>query len=132
MAQSFAVVLFIVSVLLCALFLGGALFPRPLMTLVRRFMEGPGVAGAVAIRLLLAILLWFSAPVALTPDAFRAIAVVVAVAALSVLLLGRAAVERLIDRIAQWSSAAIRMLCTVGLGFIVFILWSVSPAVRLF
>lgn len=128
MAHSFAVVLFVVSVLLCVLFLGGVLYPRRLIAFVRRFIEGPGLAGAVALRALFAVLLWFSAPVSLTPAAFKALAVVVFVAALSALLLGRAAIGRLIEGMARWPGAAIRMLCAAGLVLLVFILWSVSPA----
>ena len=132
MAQPFAVALFIVSVGLCVLFVGGTLFPRRLIAFARRFVEGSGLAGAVALRLLFAVLLWFSAPVSLTPSAFKALAVVVLVAALSALLLGRAAIERLIEGMAQWPAGAIRTLCAAGLVFLAFILWSVSPAVGLF
>ena len=95
-------------------------------------MAGPGIAGAVGIRLLLAFLLWFSAPVAATPAAFRAVAVVVFVAALLIPLLGAAGIVRLIDQIASWPSAVIRTLLSLGLAFSVFVVWSVSPALGRF
>ena len=132
MAQASAIVLFGVSILLGAFFLSGALVPRQFIALARRFMTGPGIAGAVGVRLLLAFLLWFSAPVATTPAAFRAVSVVVFVAALLIPFLGAAAIVRLIDRIACWPPIAVRMLLSLGLAFSVFVLWSVSPAVGMF
>ena len=70
MALFLANILAVVSGLLGAVFLLGVLNPRWLVMLARRFVGGTGVGGAVAIRLLLAALLWFSAPVASTPATF--------------------------------------------------------------
>ena len=132
MALAFAFVLAILSVLIGALFLYGLLLPRRLIAVVRRFMAGPGPGGAVATRLLLAALLWFSAPVSSTPTAFQSMAVVVLVAALVPLALGTAGMLRVMDRMADWPPVATRLPCAAGLALSVFMLWSVSPAIGIF
>ena len=60
--MTFAIALAVLSVLLGAVFLRGLLGPRRFIERVRRLMAGPGPVGAAAVRLLLAALLWFSAP----------------------------------------------------------------------
>ena len=93
----FAIALVVLSVLLGAVFLLGLVRPRRFIARAGRFMAGPGPGGAAAVRLLLAALLWFSAPVSATPATFRSMAVVVLAAALIRLMLGRAAMSRTLD-----------------------------------
>lgn len=123
------IALAIASVLLGVVLLYGVLVPRRFVSLARSFMARSGVGGAVAIRLLLAALLWFSAPDSLNPAAFRILSLVMLAAALSALMLGTNRIEKLIDRMAGWPSSFIRLPCTIGLAFCAFMLWSVSPAI---
>ena len=88
MALVLAHVLAILSVLLSALFLLGVVRPRRVVAVARSFLGGTGVAGAVGVRLVLAALLWFSAPVSSTPGTFRILASVMLVVAISALVLG--------------------------------------------
>ena len=122
-------ILAVVSGLLGALFLLGVLSPPRLLMVARRFIGGTGVGGAVAVRLLLAALLWFSSPVASTPTAFRMLAVVMVVAAAGALVLGKDRVARLADRMAGWPPAVVRLPIAIGLVLCAFMLWSISPAI---
>ena len=129
MALVLAHVLAIVSALLGALFLLGVMRPSRLMAIVRKAVGGTGVAGAVGARLVLAALLWFSAPVSSTPGAFRVLASVMLVAAVSALVVGTDRLVRLVDRMADWRPLFVRLPIAVGLVLCVFMLWSVSSAV---
>ena len=129
MALVLAHVLAVVSALLGALFMVGVFDPRRLIAVARNLLGGTGVAGAVGVRLLLAGLLWFSAPVSLNPGAFRVLASVMLVAALSALVLGTDRLARLVDRMAGWRPVFVRLPIAVGLALCVFMLWSVSPAI---
>ena len=91
-------------------------------------MGGPGWVAPTAVRLLLAALLWLSAPVSATPATFQGMAVVVLVSALIRLMLGRAAMSRTLERMASWPPLATRLPCAAGLALCAFMLWSVSSA----
>ena len=129
MALFLAHVLAILSALLGALFVLGMLRPRTFMAVVRSVLGGPGVAGAVAARLLLAALLWFSAPVSSTPGAFRILATVMLVAAVSAAMLGTDRIARLVECTANWRPVFVRLPIAVGVVLCVFMLWSVAPAI---
>jgi len=129
MALVLANILAVVSVLLGALFLLGVLNPRWLVMLARRFVGGTGVGGAVAVRLLLAALLWFSAPVASTPATFRALALVMATAAVGALVRGKDRAARIADRMAGRPPLVVRLPIAIGLALCAFMLWSVSSAI---
>ena len=129
MALVLAHVLAVVSALLGALFMVGILDPRRLIAVARSLLGGTGVAGAVGVRLLLAGLLWFSAPVSLNPGAFRVLASVMLVAAVSALVLGTDRLTRLVDRMADWRPVFVRLPNAVGLVLCVFMLWSILPAI---
>ena len=129
MALVLANILAVVSGLLGAVFLLGLLNPRRLVMLARRVIGGTGVGGAVAIRLLLAALLWFSAPVASTPATFRALAIVMATAAVGALVLGKDRAARLADRMAGRSPLVVRLPIVIGFAFCAFLLWSLSSAI---
>ena len=129
MALVLANILAVVSGSLGALFLLGVLNPRWLVMLARRFVGGTGVWGAVAVRLLLAALLWFSAPVASTPATFRALALVMAAAAVGALVLGKDRVARIADRMAGRPPLVVRLPIAIGLALCAFLLWSISSAI---
>ena len=129
MALTLAIALTIVSASLSAIFLFGVFLPRRFIAIARRFMAILGIGGAVAARLLLAVLLWLCAPVSSTPAAFRILALLMAVAAFTALMLGTQRILMLIDRMAGGSPAVTRLPCAVGLTFGAFMLWSISPAI---
>ena len=129
MALVLANILAVVSGLLGALLLLGLLNPPWLVMLARRFIGGTGVGGAVAVRLLLAALLWFSAPVASTPATFRALALLMATAAVGALVLGKDRVARIADRMAGRPPLVVRVPIAIGLALSAFMLWSISSAV---
>ena len=126
--MTFAIALAVLSVLLGAVFLRGLVRPRRFIARARRLMGGPVWVAPTVVRLLLAALLWLSAPVSATPAAFRSMAVVVLAAALIRLMLGRAAMSRTLDRMAGWPPFATRIPCAAGLALCAFMLWSVSSA----
>ena len=129
MALVLAHVLAVVSALLGALFMVGVFAPRRLIAIARNLLGSTGVTGAVGVRLLLAGLLWFSAPVSLNPGAFRVLASVMLVAALSALVLGTDRLARLVDGMVGWRPVFVRFPIAVGLALCVFMLWSVSSAI---
>jgi len=129
MALAPAIVLAIVSASLSATFLLGLLLPHRFVTMARRFVTVSGVGGAVAARLLLAVLLWLSAPVSSTPTAFRILAAVMIAAAFGALVLGTHRVMRLIERMADEPPLVTRLPCAAGLVFSTFMLWSILPAI---
>ena len=129
MALLLAHVLALVSTLLGALFLLGVVRPQRLVAVARSILQGTGVVGAVGVRLALAALLWYSAPVSSTPGGFRMLATVMLVAAFSALVLGKDRVVRLVDRMDGWRPALVRIPIAAGLAVCLFMLWSVSPAI---
>ena len=122
-----AIALAIFSGAVIALSLFGVTLPRRLTALVRRFVAGRWLWFAVAVRLLLAVLLWYTAPVSHTPGTFRVLALLMLLAAIAIPLVGGTRLTKLIDRVASWPTVAIRLQCTLGVAFGTFLLWSVSP-----
>ena len=129
MALVLAHALAVLSALLSVVFLLGVFRPRSLMAIARSVLGGSGVAGVVGVRLVLAALLWFSAPVSSSPGGFRILASVMLMAALSAMVLGKDRVGRLADRMDHWRPAFVRIPIAVGLALCVFMLWSVLPAI---
>ncbi len=123
-----ALILALFAGIVIAFALHGAVYPHRLLEMARRFMAGPGVWGAVAIRIVLAVLLWSCAPVSHTPILFRVLAVVALLAAVALPVVGSARLMELIERVAAWPPTAIRLACVLGAAFGAFLLWSVSPA----
>jgi hypothetical protein len=125
-----AIALVVVSVVLVALSLYGVLLPSRLVALVRGFMSGGlGLWFAVAVRLLLAALLWFTAPDSLTAVLFQALAVFTVLAAIALPIVGRNRINRLIESVAAWPGWAIRLTCMLGAGLGGLLLWSIAPAI---
>ena len=122
-----SIALAIFSAVVIALSLYGVALPLRLTALVRGFLSGPGIWAAVAIRLLMAALLWFSAAVSHTPAIFRFLALLTLLSAVVLPVIGSARLQRLIDRFASWPPLVIRLQCLLGVAFGAFLLWSVSP-----
>ena len=121
------IALSILSVIIVALSLYGVLLPDRLVRLVRGFMQGDaGLWVAVAIRLLLAVLLWFSAPVSRTPALFNVLAVLMFLTAVVLPMVGRPRLNHFIAHIASCPPLLIRFLCLLGVALGGFLLWSIS------
>ncbi len=120
-------ILAVFSTILITISLYGVIIPLKLTVLVQRFLNKFEEGGAAVIRLFLAIMLWFCAPVSHTPTAFRVLAVFMLVAALIVLIIGRERLQMIIGCVASWPKIVIRSLCLAGVAFGAFLLWSVFP-----
>ena len=122
------ITLAIFSTLIIAMSLYGVIWPPRILVIARRFMIGPGIWAAAGIRLLLAVLLWFGAPVSLTPVAFRVLAFIALLAAVGLPIMGTDRLLKLVDRLESWPTIVVRLQGIEGVGFGAFILWSVWPA----
>ena len=122
------ITLAIFSTLIIAMSLYGVIWPPRILVIARRFMIGPGIWAAAGIRLLLAVLLWFGAPVSLTPVAFRVLAFIALLAAVGLTIMGTDRLLKLLDRLESWPTIVVRLQGIVGVGFGAFIVWSVWPA----
>ena len=122
------ITLAIFATLIIAMSLYGVIWPPRILVIARRFMIGPGIWAAAGIRLLLAVLLWFGAPVSLTPVAFRVLAFIALLAAVGLTIMGTDRLLKLLDRLESWPTIVVRLQGIVGVGFGAFILWSVWPA----
>ena len=117
----------IFSMIIVLLSVYGILQPLNLILFVRGFMAGSGLWVAVIARIILATLLWFSAPLSLTPTTFQALAVLALVAAFVLPILGAQRILKLMDWVESWRHPAIRLWCLPGVAFGGFLLWSISP-----
>ena len=122
-----AIGLAIFSTLIVLLSMYGVLQPFNLILFVRGFMAGSGLWVAVVARIILAILLWFSAPLSLTPTTFQVLAVLALVAAFALPMIGAKRILKLMEWVGSWPHRAIRLWCLLGVGFGGFLLWSISP-----
>lgn len=125
-----AIALAILAVVIVVLSIYGVVLPHRLVGLVRGVMSrGLGLWSAVAVRLLLAALLWFTAPVSHTPTLFKALAAVLFLAAIALPVVGRPRLNRFIDFFASWPPWAIRLPCLFGVALGGFLWWSISSAI---
>lgn len=123
-----AIALAIFSSVIVLLSLYGVLYTSSLVSFVSRSMAGrSGLWAAVVARLVLAVLLWFSAPLSLTPTTFSVLAVVVLVAAFALPVVGRQRVLMLMEWVANRPPSVISLWCLLGVAFGGFLLWSISP-----
>ena len=103
------------------------IFPSQVLTLATEFVAEPGgIWWAAAIRLVLAVLLWFSAPVSRTPATFKVMAGIVLIAAIIIPIMGS---ERMLMLLAWFDSKplwVVRVPSVLGVALGAFILWSVS------
>lgn len=122
-----AIALAIFSLVIALLSAYGALHPSNLTSFVRGFMTGHGLWVAVVIRLIFALLLWFSAPLSHTPVTFQVLAIIALVAAIALPIIGAQRILKLVDWVASWRQLTIRLWSLLGVGFGGFIFWSISP-----
>lgn len=101
------------------------IFPSELLSLVREAVAGPGIWWAASARLVLAGLLWFSAPASRTPRSFKALAVIAVMAAVFLVVIGTEGVLEIIDWFDSWPLWGVRLQSTMGVAFGLFLLWSI-------
>ncbi|MDX1428686.1 MAG: hypothetical protein R3282_00300 [Rhodothermales bacterium] len=119
----------IFSVLVISMSLYGVIRPSNVLAFAGRFLVGPGIWAASAIRILLAVLLWLAAPSCQTPLVFRVLAAVVLLAAIAIPIAGSARMVKLVELLQSWPAMVVRIQGVVGLLFGAFVLWSIWPAV---
>lgn len=126
MAIPLALALF--SLVIALLSLYGVFQPSRLISFVRGLMANTsGLLIAVAARVILAALLWFSAPLSLTPITFRVLAILALASAFALPLLWPQRIQKIMASIGNWPTPAIRLLILFGVVFGGFIFWSISP-----
>ena len=123
------IALAILLVLIIALSVYGVILPHKLIELVRGNMSRElGLWIAVVIRLLIAALLWFTAPASHTPVLFKVLAALLVLSALTHQIVGRSRLKKFIESLSSWPLWAIRLPCFFGIALGGFLLWSILSA----
>ncbi|MEE4254880.1 MAG: hypothetical protein V2I50_12635 [Desulfuromusa sp.] len=101
------------------------IFPSEVLSFAREVMVGPGIWWTAFARLVLAVLLWFSAPACRTPKTFKVLAVMTVMGAVFLVAIGSEGLLEFIDWFASWPLWGVRLQTTVGVAFGLFLLWSI-------
>ena len=101
-------------------------FPSELLNYVLEVLAGTGIWWAASIRLLLAVLLWFSAEASRTPITFRVLSMLALAGAVFLMVIGSEGVIHVIDWFNSWPVWGVRLPSTFGVAFGLFLLWSIS------
>lgn len=121
---------FFLSIFVAAMGLLGVASPGMLISVVRRFASPLGVYAAAAIRLIIGLALYLSAPVSRIPHAVRTLGDITLAAGAITPFFGP---ERFRAALAWWSAqgpAFIRAWSLVAVAFGLFTAWSLAPAGR--
>jgi hypothetical protein len=102
------------------------LFPAEGLAYAREMVVNHGIWWAAGARLILAALLWFSAPVSRTPVTLRVFAGLVLAGATFLVAVGSEGVLEMADWLMSWPLWGIRLESVVGVAFGVFVFWSVT------
>ena len=119
-------VLAVFAVLLALASISGMLFPAEILSWVREAFLDTGIWWAAGVRLILAVLLWFSAPVSRTPIAFRVLAILVLFGAGFIVTIGSEGVLEILDWLGSWPLWGTRLSSALGVAFGAFMFWSVT------
>lgn len=105
----------------------GLLTPRVLIDTVMRVWESPaGLAVAVAVRLLLGVLLAYTSTISKYPITFLVLGVIAIIVAISIPIVGRSRISKLIYWFASLRSDALRGWLIAGMlfgAFLIYGLW---------
>jgi len=101
-------------------------FPSELLDYVLEVIAGPGIWWAAFTRLLLAVLLWFSAEASRTPITFRVLAILALVGAVFIVVIGPEGLIQVIGWFSSWPVWGVRLPSALGVAFGLFLLWSIS------
>ena len=104
----------------------GMLMPAKITVLVRSAIAGSGLWAGVSVRMLLAVLLWFTAPLSHTPFAFKALAALALASGVALPIIGTRRLLKVVDRLVSWPTWVLRLLSLLGIAFGAFLLWSIS------
>jgi len=119
------ILLAVFSVIILVASCSAIMFPSEVLSSVREFMVESGIWWAASARVVLAVLLWFSAPASRTPITFKALAVVATLGAVFLVVTGSEGMLEIIDWFASWPLWGVRLQSTVGVAFALFLLWSI-------
>ena len=120
------IALAVFAVLIALASASGVLFPAEILSFAREMIVGPGIWWAAGARLILAVLLWFSAPVSRTPITFRVLAILALLGATFIVAVGSEGVLQIVDWLASWPLWGVRLESAVGVAFGAFLFWSVK------
>lgn len=121
----------LLSVSLIVLSIGGVFLPSRLIGLVDNLATGKlGLWSAIVVRFILAALLWINSQASHAPTAFKALSVVLVLSAVAHLLVGRDRLRSFRQVLSSWPLWAIRLPCLFGVAMGVYMLWALSPAIR--
>ena len=101
-------------------------FPSELLNYVLEVMVGPAIWWAAAARVLLAVLLWFSAVASRTPITFRVLAILALTSAVFLVVIGSEGLIQIIGWFSSWPLWGVRLPSALGVAFGLFLLWSIS------
>ncbi len=121
---------FLLGLVIAAMGFLGIASPGMLISVVRRFASPAGVYAAAAIRLIMGLALYLSAPVSRIPHAVRTLGDITLAAGAITPFFGP---ERFRAVLAWWSArgpAFIRAWSLVAVAFGLFTAWSLAPAGR--
>lgn len=122
-----AIALAVFAVVIAVASAAAVIFPSGIVSYAAEYLAQPGgIWWASSTRLLLAVLLWFSAPVSRTPITFKVLAVVALLAAVGFLILGSGRLLILLNWLASQPQWIVRVPSGLGVAFGAFLLWSVS------
>lgn len=102
--------------------------PETLIELARSMLAAPKLWIVVLARIVLGLLLWFTASQSRTPLAFQVFSVLAMMAAIALPILGSTRILEWVDRYSLLPRSLLRMHCLVGMAFGVFLFWSIEPA----
>jgi hypothetical protein len=105
----------------------GFLAPSRLTELIQRFATKSGLFVAVALRLLLAVVLWFAAPQSRAPLLLQVLAVLAVLAAVTLPFVGVDRYKALIDWWMRLSTMNQRLWSLLAVLFGATILWALLP-----
>lgn len=106
----------------------GLVRPEKLMALVKGMEDKPFVLMAVSSRVILGVILWFSAPLSRHPLVFQVLAVVALIAAFTMLVAGKARLMRMVDWWIDRGTTVQRFWLLLGMLFGGYLLWAIWPA----
>jgi hypothetical protein len=113
-----------VGALVCLGCIVGIVSPAALLGVVRSVMNKPGLVYlAIGVRLGLGVILILAAPASLFPLVFRIIGVVAIIAALGLLVMGRARITRLVEWFAGMPERSVRAWLVFGVAFGAFLVY---------
>lgn len=92
--------------------------------MMNHLTEGKWLWVAVVFRLLLALALWFSAPVSRTPGILRFIACLALLGAILLIVFPKSRLQAFVDKLASWPKYRISLICMLGVALGIFFYWS--------